>query len=141
MAVTISADLVQAYGNTSYHVHRSTGSFTMRAGEYSAGLAALMEEHGARCAAFLTGDNPFSAHASACENRLARSRLYEALTRLGMAVFEGTGQGDDLSWPPEQSYLALGLDRTAASDLGRQFLQNAILWSGADATPQLVLLR
>jgi len=34
-----------------------------------------------------------------------------------------------------------GLARAAAQELGRQFQQNAIIWAGADAVPELILLR
>jgi hypothetical protein len=35
----------------------------------------------------------------------------------------------------------LGVTRRAAQALGRQFEQNAIVWAGAAAVPELILLR
>jgi hypothetical protein len=63
------------------------------------------------------------------------------LEALGATVFEGVGQGDDLAWPGEASYLALGLSRDQACLLGRKYQQNAIVWIGTNGTPELVLLR
>lgn len=44
-------------------------------------------------------------------------------------------------WPTERSYFALGLALEPAKEIGIQFGQDAIVWVGADAVPQLILLR
>jgi len=41
----------------------------------------------------------------------------------------------------ERSVFAYGMDKASACALGRQFRQDAIVWVGPDAVPQLVLLR
>jgi hypothetical protein len=41
----------------------------------------------------------------------------------------------------ERSVFAYGMDKASACAVGRQFRQDAIVWVGADAVPQLVLLR
>ncbi len=74
-------------------------------------------------------------------------RLHEGIgvaqdmSAMGITYFPGEGQGEDPSWPAEASFLALGIDREAASDLGRKYGQNAIVWIGSDGLPELVLLR
>jgi hypothetical protein len=40
----------------------------------------------------------------------------------------GEGIGDDGTWLPEQIILVLGIERTAAVQLGRRFGQRAIVW-------------
>ena len=45
------------------------------------------------------------------------------------------------SWPAERIYFALGLSLQAARSVGALFNQDAIVWVGADAIPQLILLR
>ena len=59
----------------------------------------------------------------------------------GRVCLAGQGRHPDGGWPPEPSLLVLGLDRVAASELGRRWDQNAVVWVGEDATPELVLLR
>ena len=44
-------------------------------------------------------------------------------------------------WPGEESVFVPGLDLERAKSLGVEFGQNAIVWAGPDAVPQLVLLR
>ena len=41
----------------------------------------------------------------------------------------------------EASYLIFGLTLEAAKMLGMRLEQNAIVWAGVDAVPQLILLR
>jgi hypothetical protein len=53
----------------------------------------------------------------------------------------GIGVHPTGEWRGEPSYLVPGLSREAAEELGRQFEQNALIWSGADAVPELLLLR
>ncbi len=41
----------------------------------------------------------------------------------------------------EASFLILDIDKNTASDIGKQFEQNAIVWCTSDAVPELILLR
>jgi len=63
------------------------------------------------------------------------------LRRQGMVLTDGTGRHPSNGWAGEASYLALGLSQEAAEAIGVRFEQNAIVWSGSDAVPRLVLLR
>ena len=71
----------------------------------------------------------------AAEARAERERRegYPTLTALGV---DPTGE-----WPGEESVFVPGLDLERAKSLGVEFGQNAIVWAGPDAVPQLVLLR
>lgn len=51
------------------------------------------------------------------------------------------GQHPSNAWAGEESFLCFGISLEAAKALGRRFEQNAIVWSAADAIPQLILLR
>jgi hypothetical protein len=53
----------------------------------------------------------------------------------------GIGVHPTGEWRGEPSYLVPGLSRAAAEELGSRFEQNALIWSGADAVPELLLLR
>ena len=54
---------------------------------------------------------------------------------------QGLGEHPTNGWPGEASYLIFGLTLEAAKMLGMRLEQNAIVWTGADTVPQLVLLR
>ena len=64
-----------------------------------------------------------------------------ALERLGYAWVPGCGRDPAGVWPGEASVLVPGMGLAEATAIARRFAQNAVVWSAADARPQLVLLR
>ncbi|WP_310387414.1 DUF3293 domain-containing protein [Roseateles sp.] len=67
--------------------------------------------------------------------------LAAELRTRSLASVEGIGQHPSNQHPGEVSYLIFGLTLEAAKTLGTKWEQNAIIWSGADAMPQLITLR
>ena len=131
---------VQAYLETDYRVHGPAG-FTLRVGSPSADLLRAHARHGADCSAFLTACNPFSRPLDAKANAARQAALAETLTGRGLAFLPGVGRHPSNGWPVEESFLVLGLALEDAKGLGARLEQNAFVWSGADAVPQLILLR
>ena len=68
-------------------------------------------------------------------------RLGRELRGLYPIVIEGAGADPTGAWPPENSYFALGADLDAARAIGLRYRQDAVVWAGLDAVPQLILLR
>jgi hypothetical protein len=139
-ASLIDPHTVRAYLETAFHVHGEPG-FTLRVGESSAELLAAHVRQGVDCSAYLTAWNPFSRPTDDAANAARQAELLDALSRLGLVCLPGLGRHPSNDWPGEDSVLALGLGLDAAKALGVRFEQNAIVWSGADAVPQLILLR
>jgi len=140
-ASVIDRELIQAYLETHYHVHGDAPA-TLRVGEPNAPLAALHDASGVTCSAFITAWNPFSRQArDDATNARRQAALACELTRRGLAFIDGIGQHPSNKWPGEASFLVLGIPLEDAKALGTEFEQNAIIWSGADAVPQLILLR
>ncbi|HMO76528.1 MAG TPA: DUF3293 domain-containing protein [Sphingopyxis sp.] len=137
----IPPDLIDAYLGTEYRVFHPACRFSLRIGQHSPELAGLLIEGNSTSAVFITADNPFSELTNQTDNRQRSLELLAHLQAVSPLVFEGEGQGDDPAWPPERSFLALSIDRERSCQLGQRFGQNAIIWSGPDAIPQLVLLR
>lgn len=136
----IPAELIAAYLHTEYRACTGNGDVVLRIGEPSAGLAGLLASSNQSGAAFITAENPFSQALPAGENAARQAALRSDLTALGATIHEGEGRGEDPSWPAEASFLAVGLTRDQACGLGRKYQQNAIVWAGGDAVPELVLL-
>ena len=63
------------------------------------------------------------------------------LQELKLRTIEGSGSEEGTEWPAEKSYFALGLALEPAKAIGIHFDQDAIVWVGPDAVPQLILLR
>jgi len=133
-------DLIEAYRTALYRVTGTAAPFVLRVGRHSAELEALHGRHGVDCSAFLTAWNPASQPTSSSDNEAAEARMTAELQRRGYAWFPGVGEDPSGEWR-EASVLVLGLARAEAEAFGRTYGQNAIVWSGPDAVPTLVLLR
>lgn len=136
---SLAPALVAAYQATEFHVFAQP-PFALRVDERSEAAAGLAAAHGASCAAFVTAWNPESKPASDATNAEAQRRLVAEVEREGYAWLPGEGRGATGDWPPEASLFVLGLPRGKAKALGRAFRQNAVVWVGADAVPELLLL-
>lgn len=136
----IAPETIEAYLVTDYRVDGAR-PLILRIGQYSSALAALCHETGVDCAAFLTAWNPFSHHTSDQDNGAAQARLILSLDRLGLAQVPGFGADPSGNWPAEESILVLGVSLAPAATIASKFEQNGFVWAGADAIPQLVLLR
>lgn len=112
----------------------------LRVGVFCPELAALHEAHRTGCSAFITACNPFSRLLGEAANAERQAILARELKRRGLAFIDGVGQHPSGQWPGEASFLVLGLALEAAQTLGRRLDQNAIVWSGPDAVPRLILL-
>jgi hypothetical protein len=97
--------------------------------------------YGVDSAGYLTAWNPLSKPQARAQNDAANAWLIAELERLGCRCLHGYGAGSDTAWEPEASVLALGLGLPQARELGKRYGQNAVVFAGADAVPQLVLLR
>ncbi len=138
---SLDATLIAAYRATHYRVTGTYPSFLLRADEASPGLAACHRSHAVECSAFLTAWNPLSLPTEHDENRAAQARLKAQLRELGCTLIAALGVDPTGQWEGEESVLALGLPRHAATTIARKFHQNGLLWADADAVPKLVLLR
>ena len=137
---SIDAGTVQAFRETEYMVHGDE-PFTLKVGEVCPPLAAAHKRHRVDCSAYITACNPFSQILDDQENAERHAALGRELGRRSLASIEGIGQHPSNKWPGEPSYLVFGLTLEAAKTLGTRLEQNAIVWSGADAGPQLIMLR
>lgn len=137
---TIDASTLQAYLETKYGV-QGDEPFTLKVDELCPPLAAAHKRHRVDCSAYITACNPFSQILDDAANAARHAALGQELGRRSLANIEGVGKHPSNQWPGEASYLIFGLTLEAAKTLGTRMEQNAIVWSGADAVPQLILLR
>jgi hypothetical protein len=136
----IPKDLIQAYMETEFRVLEGL-PFTLRVGSASSELLVAHKRHRVECSAFLTACNPFSQELTDEANGERQKALAEELASRSLEYVDGVGQHPSNQWPGEPSYLVFGLTLEAAKTLGIRLEQNAIVWSGSDGTPQLILLR
>lgn len=139
-ASVIHPDLIQAYLESNFHV-RTTKPFVIRIGAFGAELEAVHQMRQVSTSCFITPCNPESVQLSQIENiqRLSKFRTEKLLQ--GLELINGFGQHPTNSWEAEESYLVLGITLEAAKEVGKKYEQNAIVWIGPDAIPELILLR
>jgi hypothetical protein len=137
----VSDDKLAAYRNTDYRVGREPCRFVLRIGIPSPHLQTLYASAGHASAAFITAFNPHGEQQDDALNEAAHARLGEQLRQSAVIVIEGEGVATEGNWPPEKSFLVIGLSCEAAAEIGRAARQDAIVWAGEDALPELVVLR
>lgn len=136
----LTAELVSAYLSTEYRV-LSPRQFTLRIGVASDELKSVYADYQVASAAYLTAWNPLGREASRIDNDRSQAALAHKLALGGYSAWSGLGIDPSSDWPGEESLLVLGLDLEKANSIGGELRQNAIVWAGSDAVPQLVLLR
>lgn len=139
-ASSIPPDTLQAYLETIYTVYDEP-PFALQIGQTSTELAGIHARHGSSCSAFITACNPLSQPLDDELNAARQAALATELSRYEVPFLKGIGQHPSNEWPGEESFLVLGLDLDAAKSLAIRFDQNAFVWRGSDAVPQLIVLR
>ena len=137
----IHPDKVRAYLATDYRLGHTPQDIVLTIGQRSERLAALFAGKGLHCGAFITAYNPRGTVQADAANDKAHAQLAAKLAELRLQVIEGSGSEEGTDWPAEKSYFALGLALEPAKAIGVHFDQDAIVWVGPDAVPQLILLR
>ena len=112
--------------------------FTMHIGQPGPELNALMVEHNALSAAFITACYPFSQNLPAKENQARQDELKANLKKRGLICIDGIGKHSSNNWPGEVSVLVLSLDLEAAKSLARHYGQHAFVWAAGDGVPKLI---
>jgi Protein of unknown function (DUF3293) len=140
MDSSIDPATLQAYRETEYRV-LGTVPAVLHIGVHCADLAVLHRAYQATCSAFVTACNPQGQRVSDRLNARQQQALVAEVARRGLAAIPGIGVHPTGEWRGEASFLVPGLERDAAQEFGRLFAQNAVVWSGVDAVPELLLLR
>lgn len=136
----INLDLLQSYKSADYHVDTSP-SFILKIGMHSPELDSIYKTSHKHTAAFITAFNPYSQELSAQENKDRNHKLEELIQSLGFDYIHGEGKCGDGDWDGEKSFLIFGISEEQASEIGKEFEQNAIVWCDKDTIPQLLLLK
>lgn len=136
-ATSLPIELVEAYRETSYEVDWPNGTYNpLRVG---ACADRLMASSGIGWA-FITAWNPMGQSCSEEQNKSRHQALIDKIQGSGRKWLSGRGRGASGDWPAEESVLVYNIGEEEASDLGRYFAQNAVLWIGPDLVVRLKLL-
>jgi hypothetical protein len=136
----VSAQQLAAFHATNYRVDAPDNAFVSHVGEHSLALQQLHAAYAVTSSAYLTAWNHLGESVASDRNVESQAALVRDLDALRVTMLPGEGRDPTSGWA-EPSLLALGLSREQAIALGNQYQQLALLFSGPDAVPRLVLLR
>jgi hypothetical protein len=136
----IDSATIAAYRAAHYEV-LEPDPFVLHVGLVSTRLADLLMREQASCVGFITAWNPFSENVTEADNSAAQSSLMKELIERGFSTVPGFGKDPSGKWPSEESLLVIGLSLEEVKQLGIKYRQNAVIWSGEKAVPELILLR
>lgn len=140
MSTTVSDAIAAAFQATLYLVFAPTGTITLRIGQHSPELLALMTTHGRESLAILTAHNPGARRASIAANRRAQKTLRKEVSAIGLPCFYGRNMAGNGEGPNEPTVAIVGIPRLQASTLGRRYGQLAFVFADERAVPELVWL-
>ena len=140
MTTNIQKELLDSYTEANYHVYADP-SFILKIDISSKELRILLIELNVKFAAFITAFNPYSQELPLKENRLRNKKLEGKIKSLDLYYIKGDGRCGDSVEVGEESFLVFGLSKKQAINLGMESQQNAIVVSGKNAIPSLLLLK
>lgn len=129
-----------AYQAAQYEFNADGRTYTLRVGEQNEAVPDFLKSHNATGAALITAYNPASLQLGQVHNTMANRALMSDLKDAKVQVFLGEGRDTAGLWPPEPSFLAVGIERSHAEALARKYGQYAMLWIDADGTVSLLEL-
>lgn len=123
------ASLERAFRETLYRVElgRESPTLELVVGEKNPYLDVLLSRYGVECWAWLTSVNPGGRQVSEEENQARLAVLEKQLQALRLPLFRGRALAADGSWPPEPSFLVLGLEEGRAEALAEKHGQLGFL--------------
>ena len=140
LAPMILPKTIKAYMRANYRVLSLT-PFDFQIGEICQPLLDLYKSRNCASSTFVTAFNPLGIVVPDAENIVAQTKLEKHLVKKEITFIEGTGEDKTAFWPSEKSVLILGVKIEDAKTIGVACNQNAIVWIGGDARPELIILR
>jgi hypothetical protein len=120
--------LESAFLATDYRVDAGPdGPFVLRIGDPSPDADRLLARHARSEWAFVTACNPESELLTHSENEHRTAELEAVCLFRGWTFYAGMGVGRDGLWPPEPSFLMVGVSESEAIEVARHFGQHAIV--------------
>ncbi|WP_372722682.1 DUF3293 domain-containing protein [Novipirellula sp.] len=137
---TSAQELDDAYRQTIYWCELPEQSVAIRIGHKHPVLDDALRNEAVNEWAFITAYNPHSTLKTPPQNRAMNERLECEIARLGYSCWHGTGIDPKGKWPPEASFLVVGIEPSSAADLGRKYHQNAIVIGRVGGAAELLFL-
>lgn len=138
--MTISNELMQAYLSTTFCIDDLGLKFEFQPNVFCPDLQKLHHTHNCQTSALITAFNPYSVAQNHQTNDNLQAQLVHDLKQDSFTLLNGYGKSSDEScdWV-EMSVLALNIDYDSALEYATKYKQNAFVWVGPSAIPELVI--
>jgi hypothetical protein len=136
----VDPKMIQAYRETEYCV-LGDSKFILKVDQFNNALMAAHKQYSVGCSTFITAYNPYSQTCDTAQNVKLNQHLSDELQASGLSFIDAIGQHPQSTWPGENSFFVLGLTLSAAKIMGARYQQNALIWCGQKAVPQLIMLK
>lgn len=130
--------LERAFRDTVFRAFSGTEVVEFRIDEPPGLIHAVLRQHSADSAAFITAYNPRGVARPSAENERAQARLLAEIDSLGLPRLDGDGADPSGQWPPEPSVLVLGIDEARATELAARYEQAAYVYIEMGTPARLV---
>lgn len=130
--------LLDAFRATTYRVYAPNADLNLRVGQVNSSLDALLDRTAHTRWIYLTAFNPGGQIRDKPENIVAQKKLLDILMTGSWIFYPGETTADDDQWPPEPSFLVLGMARSDGVALAQKFAQAAILYGQKGSVAQLI---
>ena len=126
------------YQNAKYVV-LSSPSIELSIGQRSNPLDELLTKYQQSTACFITACNPWGKDLGNEMNHVKMALIEKDIIKAELPYLHAFGSNNEGTWK-EESFLIIGIDKQGASQLGRQYEQNAIIWIVKEQAPELIWL-
>jgi hypothetical protein len=134
------SELEELYRQAIYRVRLETGTLDLRIGVAARELDHWLLQRGAARWGLVTAVNPGSVRLGEAENGRRLARLEALLRRGGRELRPAEGLDPEGRWPPEPSFLVVGLPEAETLALAAAFGQAACVAGDLGSPPRLVFV-
>lgn len=129
-------ELKTAYQQAVYSIFQPPISWKI--GVIEPAIEDLLRDYKTASAIFITAANPYSQICSDDKNKDNNHALEKWIKENQLTYFKGQGEDPQGTWPPEESFLLLGINAKEGAALGRHWRQNAVVLLEKGLSPTLL---
>ena len=139
MELDVKNELEKAYLDTTYSVFIDNNKYDIKIGDPIPSIVTqLFDNEKEKSAVILTAWNPRSKTLSLEENKTRNNKLHSYLKNNNYTVYKALGQGNDASWPAEESFFIVELNKDDAEKIAVEHGQYAYVWCESEKTASLI---
>ena len=135
----MNSELEKAYLETTYSLYVDKDKYDIKIGNLVPPIVnQLLDNEKDKSAVILTAWNPRSKVLSSEDNKVRNNKLHAYLKNNKYTVYKALGQGNDASWPAEESFFIIGITKEAAEKIAVEYEQYAYIWCESEKPASLI---